>query len=69
MSEALPLKKNTSSIMAAFLHHTYLAASIPHGHWVVVGGVSSGARWVDPTELVHIVMDVGGSYENTLNHQ
>ena len=48
---------------------TDLAANVPHGHRVIVGGVRSGAGWVDPTEFVHVVMDVGGSYENTLKHQ
>lgn len=43
---------------------TYLAANIPHGHRVVVGGVSSGASWVDPAEFVHVVMHEGGSYGN-----
>lgn len=51
------------------LEYTYLAANVPQGHWVIVGGVSSGASWVDPTEFVHVVMDVGSSYGNTLKHQ
>lgn len=50
------------------LEYTYLAANVPQGHWVIVGGVSSGASWVDPTEFVHVVMDVGSSYGNTLKH-
>ena len=48
---------------------TYLAADVPHGHWVVVGGVGSGAGWVDSTEFVHVVMDVSGTYKNTVIHQ
>ena len=49
--------------MAGFLQKVYertdLAAHIPHGHRVVVGGVCSGASGVDPAEFVHVVMDVG----------
>lgn len=40
---------------------TDLASRVPHGDWVVVGGVRSGARWVDPAELVHVVVDVCSS--------
>lgn len=40
---------------------TDLASRVPHGDWVVVGGVSSGARWVDPAELVHVVVDICSS--------
>lgn len=43
------------------VHATDLASRVPHGDWVVVGGVSSGARWVDPAELVHVVVDVRSS--------
>lgn len=46
---------------------TYLAANVPHGHRVVVGGVGSGASRVDPTEFVHVVVDEGRSYRNILN--
>ena len=38
---------------------TYLAASIPQRHGVVVGGVCPGAGWVDSAELVHVVVNVG----------
>lgn len=45
---------------------TDLASRVPHGDWVVVGGVSSGARWVDPAEFVHIVVDECSSCEQAL---
>lgn len=43
---------------------TYLAPNIPHGHRVIVGGVSSGTSWVDPAEFVHVVMHEGSTCEN-----
>lgn len=48
---------------------TNLASHGPHGDWVVVGGVRSGARWVDPAEFVHIVVDEGSSCVKKLPFQ
>lgn len=47
------------------MRSTYLASHVPHGDRVVVGGVGSGARRVDPTEFVHIVVHVCSSCEQT----
>lgn len=38
---------------------TDLAAGVPQGHWVVVGGVCPGACWIDAAQLLHIMTDVG----------
>lgn len=52
--------------MCCVLEHTYLAANVPHGHRIIVGGVGSGASRVDPAEFVHVVVHEGSSYNNKL---
>lgn len=49
----------TSFMLIGQIADTYLAASIPQRHGVVVGGVCPGAGWVDSAELVHVVVNVG----------
>lgn len=36
---------------------TDLAASIPHLHGAVVGGVGPPSSWVDPAQVIHVVAD------------
>lgn len=63
--ECLIFVTSHQALMVGFcVSCTYLAPHVPHGDGVVVRGVSSGASWIDPTEFVHIVVDVCSSCRN-----